>query len=239
MEDPPPRRGRAEEEQWLTTPTARAWPYVPYARLPELSDARLAEYAGYWEHAREELPVRTQPAHPRRPSRAPHRLLRWWCSKYWSMALAEQIVERRSRTRQRAGDERATRSPPDTVAGPSASILVPRHWIDRVTTVRVDRGVHGTQARSGGTAAYKYGMDVLFTVHCKLCNSDVDARGAAGGSDNCQRRTHYRPEDPGVVAAGAGDRGAAPPDVSPRGSPQGSCRILVAGEGGSILSVGA
>jgi hypothetical protein len=78
------------------------------------------------------------------------------------------------------------------------SILTPSHWIDRVTTVRVDRGVHGPVQAVGGTALYKYGMDVLFTVRCELCRSDVDARGAAGGSESCQRRTHYRPEDPGA-----------------------------------------
>ena len=120
------------------------------------------------------------------------------------------------------------------------NILVPRHGIDRFTTVQVDRRVHGTNYEIGGTAAYKYGMDVLFTVHCELCRSDVDARGAAGGSDNCQRRAHYRREDPGAWwrrALEIVELHRRTP--RPRGSPHGSCRILVSGEGGSILSVGA
>jgi hypothetical protein len=71
-------------------PEGTRWPYVPYARLSELSDDRLAEYAGYWR-ARVEayrfarsLVTRDDPAAYRTGYSA------WWCSKYWSMALAEQ-----------------------------------------------------------------------------------------------------------------------------------------------------
>ncbi len=71
-------------------PEGTRWPYVPYARLPELSDARLAEYAGYWRARTEEyrfargLLTRDDPAAGRTGYSA------WWCSKYWSIALAEQ-----------------------------------------------------------------------------------------------------------------------------------------------------
>ena len=78
------------------------------------------------------------------------------------------------------------------------SILVPVHWLDRWTTVRVARRVHGTNNVIGGTAAYRNGMDVLVTVHCELCRSDLDAGGAAGGSGDSHRRTHYQAADPGL-----------------------------------------
>ena len=92
------------------------------------------------------------------------------------------------------GPARRPRPSPDR----PPSILVPLHRIDRWTTVRVDRRVHGTNNEIGGTAAYKYGMDVLFTVHCELCRTDVNADGMAGGSGSCQRRTHYQSADPGA-----------------------------------------
>jgi hypothetical protein len=71
-------------------PEGTRWPYVPYARLPELSDARLDEYAGYWRARMEayrfarSLLTRDDPAAYRTGYSA------WWCSKYWSIALAEQ-----------------------------------------------------------------------------------------------------------------------------------------------------
>jgi hypothetical protein len=71
-------------------PGGTRWPYVPYARLPELSDARLAEHAGYWRARTEayrfarSLLTRDDPAAYRTGYSA------WWCSKYWSIALAEQ-----------------------------------------------------------------------------------------------------------------------------------------------------
>jgi hypothetical protein len=70
-------------------PEGTRWPYVPYARLPELSDARLAEYARYWRTRMDEyriarsLLTRDDPAAHRTGYSA------WWCSKYWSVALAE------------------------------------------------------------------------------------------------------------------------------------------------------
>lgn len=75
-------------------PEGTRWPHVPYARLPELSDARLAEYAGYWRarmeayrFARSLLPCDHPDAYRTGYSA-------WWCSKYLSSALVEQ--ERRA-----------------------------------------------------------------------------------------------------------------------------------------------
>jgi len=86
------------------------------------------------------------------------------------------------------------RPPPSPDAPPS--ILVPLHRIDRLMTVRVDRRVHGTNSEIGGTAAYKYGMDIHFTVHCEVCEVDVEATGETGGSGNAHRRVHYSKADP-------------------------------------------
>ena len=76
------------------------------------------------------------------------------------------------------------------------SFLEPEHRIDRYTTVRVDRRVHGTNNEIGGTAAYKYGMDVLFTVRCEVCRADVEGSGTTGGRGDADRRVHYDRADP-------------------------------------------
>ena len=91
----------------------------------------------------------------------------------------------------------AGRRPPPSPDRPP-SILVPRHRIDRWMTVRVDRRVHGTNNEISGTAAYKYGMDIHFTVHCDLCQADVEATGEIGGWGNANRRVHYSKADPGL-----------------------------------------
>ena len=56
--------------------------------------------------------------------------------------------------------------------------------------------MHGTNNEISGTAAYKYGMDVLFTVHCQLCRADVEGTGDVGGRGNPHRRVHYERADP-------------------------------------------
>lgn len=71
-------------------PEGTRWPHVPYARLSELGDDRLAEYAGYWRARMEayrfarSLLTRDDPAAYRTGYSA------WRCSTYWSMALVEQ-----------------------------------------------------------------------------------------------------------------------------------------------------
>ena len=84
--------------------------------------------------------------------------------------------------------------PPDW----SPSFLTPFHQIDACTNVRVVRRVHGTNSEISGTAAYKYGMDVVFTVHCELCRADIDDTGAIGGWGNPIRRVQYARADPGA-----------------------------------------
>ena len=192
-----PSQGKSGGEQWPTTPKARVGPTSPTPDCPSSATPGSLSTRATGEHARRHTASHAAcslaTTRPRTAPATPH-------------GGAAVLVDRAGRAESscgslgrgggRAMSERPGRPTPSPDRPPS--ILVPRHWIDRVTTVRVDRRVHGTDSEISGTAAYKYGMDVLFTVRCELCRSDVDARGEAGGSGNCQRRTHYRPEDPGA-----------------------------------------
>lgn len=78
---------------------------------------------------------------------------------------------------------------------PAPSFLKPEHWVDRHTVVSVVRRVGGNSGATGGTAFYRYGMDIVFTVHCRLCRTNVDARGVHDAA-YLGRRVRCDPDDP-------------------------------------------
>ncbi len=49
------------------------------------------------------------------------------------------------------------------------SILEPLHLLRPGIWAVVDRRVHGTDSVIGGTAGYKYGVDVVVRIHCDTC----------------------------------------------------------------------
>ena len=69
------------------------------------------------------------------------------------------------------------------------------HRVLTTTVVCLDRRVHGTDNLIGGTAAYKYAMDVLWTLHCEACCCDGKGAWPCRDGVSGRQRTQYSRAD--------------------------------------------